>query len=76
MLALEQEVAVVEHRDDHRRARVNDVLAGRFGAVGQAHPVLLHMQQAAAIFVAGIQRVFGEVGSGHGLAKEGEVGRV
>lgn len=49
VLALEHEAAVGQQRHDHHRAGVDDVLAHRGRAVGQAHEVAPHVQEVALV---------------------------
>ncbi len=47
VLAFQQQVAVVEHRDDDDGAGMDDVFARRFLAIGQAHAVAFDVHQPA-----------------------------
>jgi hypothetical protein len=68
MLAFEQDVAVIENRQDDCRAGMDDVFACRFTSIRQAHAILFDVQQTTLIFVAGIQGMFSEIKLGHGCA--------
>jgi len=47
MLAFQQQVAVVEHRDGNDGAGMDDVFARRFASIGQANAVALDVHQPA-----------------------------
>ncbi|ODU00584.1 MAG: hypothetical protein ABS89_08740 [Thiobacillus sp. SCN 63-1177] len=62
VLAFQQQVAVVEYRNDDNGAGMDDVLAGRFAAVGQAHAVALDVHQPSLEDGLALQSGFGKVG--------------
>ena len=61
VLTFQQQVAVVEHRNDDDGAGMDDVFARRFLPIGQAHAVAFDMQQAALEDGFAGQFGFGEV---------------
>ena len=62
-LALEQQPAVVEQRDDRDRAGVADVFAAAFAAVGQAHGVAVHLEELAVEHQLPGDKVLSKVGA-------------
>jgi hypothetical protein len=49
ILALEQQTAIGQHRHDHHRTGVADVLAQRFAAIRQSYPVTANLQEHPVI---------------------------
>jgi hypothetical protein len=60
-LTLEQHLAAVEERHHRDRAGVADVFARAAAAVGQAHRIAVHLEQAAVEHQAAADAVLGQV---------------
>src|SRR5436190_1666173 len=61
VLAHQQDVSISRQRDDSDRARMADVLARGLFAVGQAHDVAVHVQEASGVDLLAGDEVLGEV---------------